>query len=149
MVLPLRTDLGFMDNPEQRIASADYFAVVDEEKMEEKRLMYEKIKELFEEKEIYRLPHLSLQDLATEMKTNRTYLSACINSYSGCNFKQLVCRYRVEAAKGLLLHTDMDIQSIMKEVGFNSRSSFYNAFRENVGEDLSPSDWRQKMTAVL
>ena len=76
MVLPLRTDLGFMDNLEQRIASSDYSAVIDEEKMEEKRLMYEKIKALFEEKEICRFPHLSLRRpvavrLATENDRRR------------------------------------------------------------------------------
>ena len=107
--------------------------------------MFEKIKRLFEEKEIYRLPHLSLQDLVVELGTNRSYLSACINSYSGCNFKQFVCRYRIEASKGLLLHAEMDIQDIMTEVGFNSRSTFYKAFSENVCKDLSPSDWRQKI----
>ena len=141
LVLPLKTDLGFMDNPELRIAS-DYTAIVDQEKLEAKRLMFERIKEIFEKKEIYRIPHLSLQDLAVEMNTNRTYLSSCINSYYGCNFKQLVCRYRIEAAKDLLLRTNLDIQNIMNEVGFNSRSSFYNAFRENVCKDLSPSEWR-------
>ena len=146
MVLPIKTDLSFMNNPEKKIAS-DYSAIIDEGKVEEKRVMFEKIKRLFEEKEIYRLPHLSLQDLAVELGTNRSYLSACINNYSGCNFKQFVCRYRIEATKGLLLRTEMDIQDIMIEVGFNSRSTFYSAFSENVCKDLSPCDWRQKMIA--
>ena len=141
LVLPLKTDLGFMDNPEQRITS-DYTSIIDREKVEANSLMFERIKALFEEKEIYRLPHLTLQDLVMEMDTNRTYLSGCINSYYGCNFKQLVCRYRIEAAKELMLHTDLDIQNIINKVGFNSRSSFYNAFHENVCNDLSPSEWR-------
>jgi len=107
--------------------------------------MSEKIRELFEEKEIYKHPHLSLQDLAVEMYTNRTYLSNCINSYYGCSFKQLVCRYRIEAAKDMMLCTHLDIKDIATEVGFNSRSSFYIAFRENVCKELSPSEWRISM----
>ena len=148
LVLPLKTDLGFMDNPEQRIAP-EYASVVDVEKIEAEKLMFEKIKELFEEKEVYRISHLTLQDLAEEMSTNRTYLSGCINRYYGCSFKLLVCRYRIEAAKGLLLHTDLDIQEIMTKVGFNSRSSFYNAFRENVCDNLSPSEWRQQIKPAV
>jgi Response regulator containing CheY-like receiver domain and AraC-type DNA-binding domain len=144
LVLPLKTNLCFMDNPEQRIA-AEYASIVDqekEEKAEAEKLMFEKIKKLFEEKEIYRIPHLTLQDLAEEISTNRTYLSNCINRHYGYSFRALVCRYRIEAAKRLLLQTDLDIQEIMNKAGFNSRSSFYNAFKENVSEDLSPSEWR-------
>ena len=147
LVLPLKTDLGFMDHPEQRIAP-EYSSMVDQEKIEAERLMSEKIKKIFEEKEIYRISHLTLQDLAEEMSTNRTYLSNCINGHYGCSFKVLVCRYRIEAAKGLLLQTDLEIQEIMDEVGFNSRSSFYNAFRENVSENLSPSEWRLQMKSA-
>ena len=147
LVLPLKTDLSFMDNPKQRIAP-EYGSIIDEEKTEAERLMFEEIKKMFEEKEIYRLSHLTLQDLAEEMNTNRTYLSGCINKYYGYSFRVLVCRYRIEAAKVLLLQTDLDIQEIIDEVGFNSRSSFYNAFRENVREDISPTEWRVKMKPV-
>jgi|GEM_PF-1441632 len=148
LVLPLKTDLGFMDNPEQRIAP-EYASVVDVEKIEAENLMLEKIKELLEDKEIYRISHLTLQDLAEEMNTNRTYLSGCINRYYGYGFKTLLCRYRIEAAKDLLLQTDMDIQEILNEVGFNSRGAFYNAFRENVSEDLSPTEWRQQVKPAV
>ena len=149
LVLPLKTDLGFMDNPGQRIAP-EYTSIVDQEKIEAERLMFEEIKNVFEKKELYRISHLTLQDLAEEMNTNRTYLSNCINSRYGCSFKLLLCRYRIEAAKEMLLHTDLEIQDIMSEVGFNSRSSFYSAFRENVCKNLSPSEWRlQKKSADL
>jgi len=88
-VLPLKTDLSFMDNPKQRIAP-EYGSIIDEEKTEAERLMFEEIKKMFEEKEIYRLSHLTLQDLAEEMNTNRTYLSGCINRYYGYGFRVLV-----------------------------------------------------------
>jgi Response regulator containing CheY-like receiver domain and AraC-type DNA-binding domain len=144
LTLPLKTDLEFMATPKEAL-TLNYASIVNQEKIEAKDIMSEKIRELFEEKEIYKHPHLSLQDLAVEMYTNRTYLSNCINSYYGCSFKQLVCRYRIEAAKDMMLCTHLDIKDIATEVGFNSRSSFYIAFRENVCKELSPSEWRISM----
>ncbi len=136
--LPLKTDIDFINKP-----AAVEAAVNENNKAEQ--LLAEQIAILFNQNEIYKLPQLSLQDLAIKLNTNRTYVSNCINKYYACSFTQLVNRYRIEAAKKLLLETDKDIQEITWEVGFNTRSSFYNAFKENVCKDLSPVEWRGRV----
>ncbi|MDD3322693.1 MAG: AraC family transcriptional regulator [Paludibacter sp.] len=102
------------------------------------------IEMLMESREIFRLPQLTLDDLVTELNSNRSYVSANINKYCGCNFKQLLIRYRINAAKELLLHSELDIQTIAEQAGFNSRMSFYRAFKKNVCNNLSPIEWQKQ-----
>ena len=114
---------------------------------EDNALLRSRIKMLMEDKEIFRLSQLTLDDLVTELNSNRSYVSEAINKHCGCNFKQLLIRYRIDAAKELLLHTELDIQTISEQAGFNSRMSFYRAFKENVSDDLSPVEWRKQNLA--
>jgi YesN/AraC family two-component response regulator len=100
-----------------------------------------------EERELFRIPQLTLDDLATALNSNRSYVSTNINKFCGCNFKQLLIHYRIDAAKKLLLNSELDIQSIAEQAGFNSRMSFYRAFNENVTTDLSPTEWRKQKKA--
>jgi AraC-like DNA-binding protein len=58
------------------------------------------------------------------------------------SFYHYVNRWRVEEAKRLLLTTDANVLNIAHDVGFNSRSAFYNAFRTVTGE--SPVTFRKR-----
>lgn len=101
-----------------------------------------RIRAFLEKDEAFSSPHLTLDDVAAALNSNRSYVSSAINRYCGCNFKQLLIHYRIEAARQLLLNTGLDVQTILEKSGFNSRMSFYRAFKENVSADLSPSEWR-------
>lgn len=141
-ILPLKTDLTFLDELQQdaAIVRSDEIEEVHANPDEE---LIEKIIVFFENKEMYRLPHLTLQDVVVELGTNRTYVSSCINRHFGCNFKQLLIRYRIEASKELLKKTSLDITTIAYEAGFNTRASFYRAFKEHVDSNISPAEWRK------
>lgn len=142
--LPLKTFPKSVSATRDKVSATEKAHEARRENDTERQLA-EKIAIAFEMKEMYRQPHLRLQDLAAELGTNRTYLSDCINKHFGCNFNQLVISYRINAAKELLLNTGMSIQKIIDEVGFNTRSSFYKAFKEKVSETMSPIDWRKKI----
>lgn len=76
-----------------------------------------------------------------EMFTNRTYLSAYINSVYKCSFKTWITRLRVEEAKRLLTGTNVyTISEISDMVGFASHTSFIHVFRKNEG--MSPAKWK-------
>lgn len=143
LILPLKTDLGFICNQEKNASDQriEFEHIASDNKTGDE--LPEKIKSIFEQKELYRLPHLKLQDVADELGTNRSYVSACINNHYGCNFSQLLIRYRLSAAKDLLQNSSMTVQEITEHVGFNTRTSFYRAFKENVDESLSPVEWRR------
>ena len=140
LILPIRTDLSFMPVKGGKKGGTETRRSEVKENCEDTGLA-ERIADALGKKEMFRLPHLRLQDLAAELGTNRTYISDCINSYYGCSFSQLLIRYRINAAKELLLNSERSVQEIIEEVGFNTRSSFYKAFKENVSEDSSPVDW--------
>lgn len=142
LILPLKTDLGFLDEQQQDADIVRTDEIREEQDNPDEELI-KKILVLLEHKKMYRLPHLTLQDIVVELGTNRTYVSACINRYFGCNFKQLLIRYRIETSKELLKNTSLDITTIAYEAGFNTRTSFYRAFKENVDRNISPADWRK------
>ena len=99
------------------------------------------------EQQLFTNPHLTIQDLANAVGSNRTYVSACINRRSNFTFSQLVAQYRVEHAKTILLDpqyvSDHDAVAAATALsGFTSDSSFYRVFKDLTG--LTPLQYRHK-----
>ena len=99
------------------------------------------------EQQLFTNPHLTIQDLANAVGSNRTYVSACINRRSNFSFSQLVAQYRVEHAKTILLDpqyvSDHDAVAAATALsGFTSDSSFYRVFKDLTG--LTPLQYRHK-----
>ncbi len=86
--------------------------------------------------------YLSLQKLAQIIDTKPNYLSQVINVKHGCSFRDLVNRYRIGAAKKLLLETRDKIETVAYDSGFNSLSTFNAAFKKETG--MTPSQFRKK-----
>jgi AraC-like DNA-binding protein len=94
-------------------------------------------------------PDLTLPELARELGTLPTHLSRVVNE-GGESFPELLARYRVEAAKGLLADPRLDhltVEALGRRAGFRSRSAFYDAFRRQVGR--TPSAFRRDVAASL
>lgn len=99
-----------------------------------------------EEEKIYLNPRLSLNDLATYVGTNKTYISAHINR-QGKTFYDFVNEYRIaEACSIINCHNGSDGRLSMAEVaersGFNSFSSFNRYFTKIKG--VTPAKYAQK-----
>ncbi|QIA08419.1 helix-turn-helix domain-containing protein [Draconibacterium halophilum] len=105
-------------------------------------VLYRNLKILFEEDKIYKDPHLSIRKLADHLGTNTTYLSMVINHRFEESFKTILNKYRVNEAR-LILETkqyaNLTIEGIAEKVGYHSRSTFYNAFKEITG--LTPTQY--------
>jgi AraC-like DNA-binding protein len=93
----------------------------------------------------------TLSDLSEQLDINAKYLSQVINERLEQNFMEFVNGYRIRYAQELLLHPAYQhytVQAIGHEVGFRSRSAFYDAFREATGR--TPAAWRgQAQSATL
>lgn len=76
---------------------------------------------------------ISLKELAQLFGYEYHYFSRLLRQEYAINFKQLVNRYRVEAAVYLLESTDLSITQIALQSGFQSIRSFNHVFRELVG----------------
>jgi len=99
---------------------------------------------LMEDEEVYKNPLLSRLDLATRLETSEGYLSQIINQEINKSIIQFVNEYRIEAAKNLLhnpVFNKYSVEAIGMEVGFKSKSAFYNAF--NLDLKMSPGSYRK------
>ena len=113
---------------------------IDTDSLKDEDRILKKLKQLLIKDELYTNPNLSLPSLAKTLKTNTTYLSAIINSHYSCNFRSLINGYRITKAREMLVSDDYknySIEGIANEVGYNSRSSFYHAFKAETG--LTPA----------
>ena len=102
----------------------------------------ERLDQLMSSSKMYQNENLSLALLADEMKMSNHQLSELINSQFNMGFSQYIRAQRIEAAKQLLTtEPDASILSISMQVGFNSQSNFYAAFKEITGD--SPGNYRK------
>jgi AraC-like DNA-binding protein len=85
---------------------------------------------------------LTLQKLATQLDLPEKELSLLINQKIGKHFFDFINEYRIEDAKMLLKNQpQLTVLEILYEVGFNSKSSFYTAFKKET--NITPSDYRK------
>ena len=92
---------------------------------------------------LYRDPGLSLWKLSQHTGASPNYISQTLNEVIGQNFFDFVNTYRIDEAKAQLENADETIINIAYDVGFNSRSSFYTAFKKEVGK--TPSSYRKNV----
>ncbi|TYA71770.1 helix-turn-helix domain-containing protein [Seonamhaeicola marinus] len=89
---------------------------------------------------------LTLQKLAELTDIPEKELSELINRYLGKHFFDFINEYRINDAKILLADAtknDLTVQEILYTVGFNSKSSFYTAFKKVT--NLTPSEFRKSI----
>lgn len=109
--------------------------------------LMQRICQLMEEQQLFINPNLKITDLVTALGTNRSVISACINSQRNCSFPQFVNTYRVAYAKGLLCtQPNIKIAEVWVKAGFSSEASFYRIFKAITGS--TPTDWRHDNTSL-
>lgn len=87
-----------------------------------------------------------LDTAARELGLSRRRFTQLFRSLTQTSWLAYVRRLRITHAKRLLRQTHRTIASIAFECGFEDLSTFYRAFKREVG--TSPSQWRQQETAV-
>ena len=99
-----------------------------------------------EEQALYRDDSLTLSKLAKLAGLSNHQLSALLNQHFGLSFSRLLRRYRIAEAKQILIDEPRaSVLSVGMEVGFASQSTFYVAFKEEVG--MVPGEFRRKSRA--
>ena len=111
--------------------------------------IYKKLKLLFEQKKIYKQSDISVSKLAKMLKTNTTYLSQIINNRFDESFKTVINKYRIDEARRLFSlpeFANYSIEGIAEEVGYQSRSTFYQSFKQITG--LTPSQYLSNIKSI-
>ncbi|MBF4517407.1 AraC family transcriptional regulator [Flavobacterium sp. ANB] len=100
----------------------------------EAAILSEKLKNIMSGKELFKNPNLSLQDLAQELNISNHQLSQFLNNNLGKNFTSFVNEFRInEACKIITSNGKLTLESIGYDVGFNSKSTFFAAFKKHTG----------------
>ena len=84
--------------------------------------------------------------MSKKCSLSENYVSQLINKNSNYNFNDYINNYRVEVAKEMLSNIEFDnytITSIGLESGFNSKSSFYAAFKKFT--NLTPIQYKKSV----
>lgn len=106
----------------------------------------EKLARWMEEKK-YLSAQLTIDDLATEMGTNKLYMSRYINRKYEVNFSTLITRLRLSEAKEYMLaHPNVKQEEVALHSGFSSSSYFSKVFSREEG--ITPVLWRKAQAAV-
>lgn len=107
----------------------------------------EKLARWMEEKK-YLSAQLTIDDLATEMGTNKLYMSRYINRKYEVNFSTLITRLRLSEAKEYMLaHPNVKQEEVALHSGFSSSSYFSKVFSREEG--ITPVLWRKAQAASL
>lgn len=92
--------------------------------------------------QLYLDANLSLPKLAKHIRKSPNYISQTLNETLATNFFDYVNHKRIVAAQKLLLESELTVLDIAMQVGFNSKSAFYSAFKKHT--QLTPSQFKQQ-----
>jgi len=99
-----------------------------------------KLEKLMSEEQLYLNHEISLDEIATKLESNRTYLSKAINQVYNTNFISYLNDLRIKDSIRIISQKEsarFSIEGIAKEVGFNNRITFISAFKKYTG--VTPS----------
>jgi AraC-like DNA-binding protein len=113
---------------------------------ENKELILSKIRKEMEGNTYFTNNLASLSGLAKQINESSHHVSQVINEKMNKNFFELLASYRVDHAKKLI-EKDKDLKLTVEEladlVGYNSKSSFNNAFKTITSQ--TPSEYRKSL----
>lgn len=107
--------------------------------------LWTSIESVMETEKLYRNPKLRLNDLAEKVDSSIHHVSQIINQKLDISFSDFVNHYRVKEAQALLVSPraeEITIFAIALEVGFNSKTAFYNSFKKITGK--TPSAYKKE-----
>jgi AraC-like DNA-binding protein/ketosteroid isomerase-like protein len=106
----------------------------------------ERLTSAMETDQLYLRPDLTLPELAEELDCSVNHLSQAINAGFGMSFFDYLNQYRVKHAMRLLCPdsgASPTVLGVALEVGFNSTSTFYVAFKKVTGQ--TPAQYRRSL----
>ena len=88
---------------------------------------------------------LSLVSISGMLDVSPNHLSACIKKYAGETFINILIRKRMEAARELLVSTQLRVQEVSRRCGYTDQHYFSYCFKKYSGE--SPNALRRRLEA--
>ncbi|SKB80948.1 helix-turn-helix domain-containing protein [Dyadobacter psychrophilus] len=105
----------------------------------------QKLDQLMESQELFKNPNLTLSELAKAVNITPHLLSQILNDHGGKNFTSYINAFRIqEACKMMEANRPFSLEAIGYEVGFNSKSTFYTAFKRI--KNTTPLSYKEKLS---
>lgn len=133
----IRKDNSYREQPHRGLA-------VEKPNRKKEEGMFQVIHQAIQRDQKYLNPQLSMEFMAEEFSMSTGNLSRLVNRFSDYNFSDYINSFRVEESKKLLKNSEFSeytIAAIGLECGFNSKSTFYAAFKKFTGQ--TPSQYRK------
>ncbi|TKG90797.1 AraC family transcriptional regulator [Puteibacter caeruleilacunae] len=109
----------------------------------DKMRIMNKLQQIMEREKYFKNNLASLTSLAKEINETSHHVSQVINEKQKKNFFEFIASYRIEEAKKILSsNSQITIEELAEEVGYNSKSSFNSAFKKYMQQ--TPSEFRKK-----
>lgn len=83
---------------------------------------------------------ITLNDVAVEVGYTPTYLTHLVRNLTGQTVQRWIILRRMIAARSLLLETDLKVEDVAIQVGYNCTVHFFRQFRQHHG--TTPQVWR-------
>lgn len=83
---------------------------------------------------------ITLSEVAERLHYTVPYCSKYLKNCLGCTFSALIRQIRFQKAENLLLHSDMTVTQISKEIGYENPENFLRAFKHHY--HMTPSQYR-------
>ncbi len=122
----------------------EIFVAQNSFKPEDYEEKYHRIVAFVNETKIYKDKEINLFTIANLLQMPYREVSNVINKFANKNFNLFLNEFRVEEAKSLITDDDSDkytLTWIAEEVGFNSRSTFFAAFKSITG--MTPAEFKK------
>ncbi len=99
--------------------------------------------EHFQKEHPYLNPDLNMQMLSDQIGVPKHQITEVLNADIGKNFFQFVNEYRIEAVKKMLADKKKpwSVEAIGYDCGFNSKSTFFNVFKNITG--MTPNQYKE------
>ncbi len=127
----------------QKLIPQNIMSVLADPKLPDKMdYLFHRLTDYFRTKKPYLQSNLSLDDVARNLNTNRTYISLILKKET-TSFYDFVNSYRIEEAKQKMQTCSFNLKIIAEECGFSSYTTFIKYFEKK--EQVSPKIWRDRI----
>ncbi len=126
----------------------DPYSIANKQKYGRKKIknaeeLISRLDDIMENEKLYRNPLLKLQGLASKLNILPHTLSQLLNENLEKGFSQYLNEYRIkEACEIMIKDNNRKLESIGYDVGYNSKSTFYTAFKKITG--TTPAKFKAK-----
>ena len=95
--------------------------------------IYNKVKAAMEQDKLFLQSEITMMQLSRIVGTNRVYLSKAINEGYGCGYSEMLNRYRLDFVLRQAIFENKNIEELVAQYGFWSRTTFYDIFKIKFG----------------